>query len=110
MTQNADFTCEQVDITVPRGNAWKMECEIEDTDLTGRTFYGYVAEDQFADHDDYVAITVTPIDLVAGKLQISQTAATQGGYYYVNMKMGTDAPETILMGRFNLTEIGQKAP
>lgn len=107
-TENIDFAPDEVNIKVPRGNAWSMEVTVEGVNLTGKTLSGYIRESPRQAEDDYATLVITAVDLVNGIIQVGQANAQQAGEYYVNMKDGVSQPRTILYGTIGLKEIGQK--
>lgn len=110
-TENVDFAPDEVNIKVPRGAAWNMEVEIEGTDVTGMTLYGYVRESSRVPEDEYATIDVSVVSAgVDSVIRIGQTDSQIAGEYYVNMKSAPDQPPTtILLGVIGLKEIGQKS-
>lgn len=107
-TEWVDFAPDELNIKVPRGASWGMQVTVADTDLTGKTVYGFVRESVNQPEADYGVIKVTINDAPTGDITIGQDDAQIAGEYYVNMKDADAQPVTILLGLIALKEIGQK--
>lgn len=99
--QTIDLSAGVVDIRVMRNDAWSLAITLAEpagapVDLTGKTIAAQLRERP--DATDFTALTISPVDLAAGKFSVSQAAATVGGYYDVQVTTGSDR-RTYVRGR-----------
>ena len=99
-----DLSAQVVNVMVSRNDAWSLLLTLQTPagdpiDLTGKTIAAQLRDR--ADSTDSTALTVTPVDLPAGQFTVSQTAATKGGVYDVQVTTG-DLPRTYIRGRLSI--------
>jgi len=109
MPETVDLRPDVLNIVVYGGDAWTLDLDLTDDEGTPLDLTGYTFAAQIRKNPDDTAtigtITVTSVNLTAGSLRLSQTAAPiLTGFYDLQGTPSGGGSRTLVRGSFNATQ------